>query len=98
MFTRKPKDNAHPLDETITVLISEFAGADSGSEEQKRLAETVKLLMETRAADKAAASSSLSPDMVASITAHLLGIGMILVFESRGIITSKSLSFVPKMK
>lgn len=99
MFYRKPKDERHPLDETIENLISEVAGADSGSDEETAVMQSLKIAMELRIADKAALKpSTMSPDMIASIAANLAGIVMILTFEKANVITSKSLSFVPKIK
>jgi hypothetical protein len=100
VFNRNPKeDPPHDLDETITNLISEFAGLDAGSAEQTAAAVSLKVLMELRAADKLAAKKPvMSPDMIAAIAANLLGIGLILGFEKANVITTKSLSLLPKIR
>jgi hypothetical protein len=68
-------------------------------EEKRFAADNIKTLMEARTADKAGAKQdSVSPDMIASIAGTLLSIGLILGFEKANVITSKSLSFVPKIK
>jgi hypothetical protein len=99
VFSRKTEDETHPLDETISTLISEFAGLETGSAEQNGCADTIKTLMEARTADEAARTRpTMSPDMIVSAAASLLGIALILGFEKANVITSKSLSFVPKIK
>jgi hypothetical protein len=97
VFNRHRPEEPHPLDETIANLISEFAGADSSEEEAERAA-ILKTFWELRAADRLAAKKTLSPDMIAAITANLLGIGMILGFEKANVLTSKSLSLIPKIR
>jgi hypothetical protein len=97
VFNRNRPEETHPLDETITNLISEFAGSETSEEEAERAA-IIKTFWELRAADKLAARRTLSPDMIAAITANLLGIGMILGFEKANVLTSKSLSLIPKIR
>ena len=99
MFDRTPKTpEVHELDKTITDLIAEFAGEED-PEQALALANTVKTLMEARTADKAAAKKpTVSPDAMASIAASLLGIGLILGFEKTNVITTKAVSFIPKIK
>ena len=98
MFNRKPELKSHPLDETIANLISAFPGLEDGSEEYTAAANSLKTLMEARTADEAARKRpTVSPDMLASATASLLGIVMILGFEKANVVTTKSLSFIPKI-
>jgi hypothetical protein len=100
VFNRKVvKDETHDLDETITNLTNGIAGLDDGSAEQAAAVSALKTLWELRAADKKSIErDTLSVDMAASIAASLLGIVAILAFEKSNVITSKSLSFVPKIK
>lgn len=99
MFNRTPAVEAHELDKTITDLISELAGADAGSEEEIALANAVKTLMEARTADKVAAKKpTVSPDALVGAGATLLGIIAILGFEKANVITTKAVSFIPKIK
>lgn len=98
MFTFTKKDNSHELDESITSLISDLAGLDSDSDAYIAAITALKALMEARNADKAEArANSLSAESVAKIAANLLGIGLILGFEKANVLTTKSLSFVPKV-
>jgi hypothetical protein len=99
VFNRKPKEEPHALDETITNLISEIAGLETGSELYTSAVESLKVLIELRISEKEFAKpAKISPDMITSAVTNLLGIGMILGFEKANVITSKSLSFIPKMK
>lgn len=100
MFTSKSKEEkTHPLDSTITATISAIAGHDEGSEQHTAAVNSLKILMELRAADKAVSERApISSDVMAAAATHLLGIVMILGFEKANVITSKSLSFIPKIK
>lgn len=98
MFKRRNFDEAHELDQTITDLISEFAGSDDPEEALQR-AQALKTLMEARTADKAAKSSPIiDPNVLVSAGASLLGIIAILGFEKANVVTSKAVSFVPKIR
>lgn len=99
MFNRQPENQTHELDETITNLISELAGLESGAEAYSAAAESLKVLMEARNADKAARKRpQIDPNQILAVAGTLLSIGLILGFEKANVITSKSLSFVPKLK
>jgi hypothetical protein len=99
MFNHTPKNESHPLDETIEGLISEFAGLTAGDEMHTNAVSSLKTLMELRTADKAARKPTVSPDVMASVVGHLLGISLILGFEmGPNILTSKSLTFVQKIR
>jgi hypothetical protein len=94
-----PEVGPHDLDETISNVISEFAGLDAGSQEQASCAASLKILMELRSADKAEVKKPvMTPDMIAAIAANLLGIALILGFEKANVITTKSLSLLPKIR
>lgn len=99
MFNRAPKTQSpHELDETITSLISEFAG-ETESDKEVELANAIKILMEARTADKAGSKKpSVSPDTIASIAASLLGLGLIMTYEQKNVITTKAFGLVPKIR
>lgn len=99
MFNRKPAETPHALDETIASLISEIQESVSGSEQHTTMVSSLKTLMELRNADIATAKpATITPDAIVTVAGNLLGIGLILGFEKAHVITSKSLSFVPKVK
>jgi hypothetical protein len=93
------KDEPHQLDGPIAKLIDEIDDLTVGDEAHTQAIGSLRTLMETRNADKAANTrSSVSTDVIASAVAHLLGIGMIIGFEKANVITSKALPFVPKIR
>ena len=96
MFNRK--DEPHPLDDVIEHAISELEGMDAGSEERTRAVESLKTLMELRAADKASKKFNVNPDVITAGAMQLVGIFAILGFEKANVITTKALGFVPKVK
>lgn len=99
MFLRNPPIETHPLDETITKLISKLEGMEAGSEEYSKAVVSLQTLMELRAAEQAVAKQHLvSPEKIADIAANLLGISLILGFEKANVVTSKGLGFVPRIK
>jgi hypothetical protein len=98
VFNRKPAVEVHELDETITSVISEISGLEAGTEQYTAAAGSLKVLIEARAVDKATAKPKISPDAIMTVAGNLLGIGLILGFEKANVITTKSLSFVPKVK
>ena len=98
MFNRTPKDESHPLDETIANLIAEISTLTE-DEPRTQAVESLKILMELRNADKAEARKlPVNPDVMIAAGAHILGIAMILGFEKANVITTKSLAFVPKIR
>ena len=98
MFNRRKPTVTHELDSTITNLISAFAGLEDGSDEQAAAAQSLKTLMEARTADKTATNAPIiDPNILVSAAASLIGIISILGFEKANVITTKSLSFIPKI-
>lgn len=98
MFNRNQVDETHALDDTIAKLTNELAGMTAGSEYYTAAANSLKVLMEARTADKEGTKKdSLSIDTVAAIAANLLGIGMMLHHEKVNVITTKALGFIPKI-
>jgi hypothetical protein len=94
VFNRKPSEEEQALNAVITRHISEIETLSVGTEEYIATCDSLKMLMELRATTKRPA---LSPDQFASIAANLLGIVTILSFEKANVLTTKSLSFVPKI-
>jgi len=93
------RDETHQLDEAITKLIKEIDDMTAGDEAHTQAIASLRVLMETRNADKAANKRSpVSSDVIAQALAHLLGIGMIISFEKANVITSKALGFVPRSR
>lgn len=98
MFNRNRPVEPHPLDVVIEDLTRGYAGLDDGSEEQARATESLKTLMELRAADKASKKFNVNADVITAGAMQLVGIIAILSFEKANVITTKALGFVPKTK
>lgn len=99
MFVRKSNDEAHPLDEPIGNLIQALAGMTEGDEAHTQAVQSLKVLMELRNADKAESRKlPVSPDVLTAAGAHILGILLILAYEQKHVLTSKAMSFVPKIR
>ena len=98
MFNRRKPAVTHELDQTITYLIDAFAGLEDGSDEQAASAQSIKTLMEARTADRTATNAPIvDPNILVSAAASLIGIISILGFEKANVVTTKSLSFIPKI-
>ena len=89
-----PEDDA--LDAAIDDLFNELKGFSANEEGYAKAADQlvklIKLKKETNP------SWRVSPDTLALIGANLLGILLILNFERLGVVTSKALGFVGKLR
>jgi hypothetical protein len=94
MFTRKPDTNNQLLEETIERVMLDMKDEDPHTEKfalmSTQLTELYKIRNETR-------SRRVSPDTMAQIIANIFGIGIIVGYEQKHIITSKALGFVRKI-
>lgn len=98
MFRKKPADNTDKMrTEEIVRLYSELVGLDRDSKEYASTLEHIVKLNDLKPDKKAWRPSA---DAVVGAAATLLGIAAILWFEmaKNGVLTSKSLGFVPKPK
>lgn len=99
MFNRKPADTTHQLDDAIDEAISALAGLPDGDEKHTNAVNSLKALMEIRSADLLARKRKTpSPDAVIASCAQLVTVISILGFEKANVITSKSMSFVPRAR
>lgn len=100
MFSRKSHEpDSHVLDESIETLIASLADLDKGEEKYAAKVADLKTLMELRSHDyEAWDKRTVSPEVLVAAGAHILGIVMILGFEKRNVITSKAMSFIPKIR
>jgi hypothetical protein len=99
VFIRKSEDEKHPLDEPIDNLTHSLAGLDEGDEKHTHAVESLKTLMELRNADKSENRKlPVSPEVMTAAGAHILGILLILGFEQKHVLTSKAMSFIPKIR
>lgn len=100
MFNKKTTENDyHDLDETITALIESLSSMEKGGEEYTTVVTNLKTLMELRTADyKAWDEPWVSHEILITAGTHILGIVMLLGFEQRHVLTSKAMSFIPKIR
>lgn len=93
----KPKTAPEPtaLDLAITRVLSAMADTRHIPDDHTMLVDTLVKLQSIKDAQR---PERLSKDAIATITANLMGILLILNHERAGIVTSKALSFVSKLR
>lgn len=99
MFNRDKNVEDTDLQKAITALISQLDDHDASTEEYTTMVSNVKVLVEARQLEEATDKPNRpSADTMLSVGGSVLGILMILGFEKANVITSKGLSFIPKIK
>lgn len=99
MFNRDKNVEDTDLQKAITALISQLDDRDGSTEEYTTMVSNVKVLVEARQLEEATDKPNRpSADTMLSVGGSVLGILMILGFEKANVITSKGLSFIPKIK
>jgi hypothetical protein len=97
MFRQKtPTRELQDLDDLIQSVYSDLAGFTSDEEGFDKASDQLKKLLELRA--KIAPQTRVSPDVLATVGANLLGILMVLGYEHAHVVTSKALQFVTKLR
>lgn len=91
---RKPKHEDR-LDDVIDSLILDLQGFSGTDDEYAKMVKQLDMLYKMQANDK---PDRVSMDALATITANLAGILMILHFEKVNVMTSKAMSFVMKAR
>lgn len=94
MFTLKNKSTKGMLDDSIKHLVDQMELESPDSDEYRKIAENVKILQEAKAQDR----PFISGDTIVSGLATFGGIALILNFEKLGVVTSKALTLLPKIK
>lgn len=94
MFT---SNNSEPTQPQIAIdrLYEELAQYPGDSDEYFKISAQLKVLTDVKAQE---APSSMSPDNIATILSNLAGILLILNHERAGVVASKALSFVMKLR
>jgi hypothetical protein len=99
VFNRDKNVEDTDLQKAITALISQLDDRDGSTEEYTTMVSNVKVLVEARQLEEATDKPNRpSADTMLSVGGSVLGILMILGFEKANVITSKGLSFIPKIK
>jgi len=93
-FNKKPQDAA--LDEAIDDLLVELKAMEGSHSDYSATADQLIKLMKLK--KETAPSWRPSPDALVGVAGSLLSVILILHYEKLGVITSKALSFVTKMK
>ena len=86
------RDKRSNLDKEIDRILLELEDLDSLSEEYNRLLGRLNLLYDAKSKEKD--KKSVSPDVVWTIAANLLGLGLIMNHEKLNVISTKALNFV----
>ena len=94
MFTLKHKATKEMIDESIKHLVDQMELEAPDSDEYRKIAENVKILQEAKAQDK----PFISGDTILNGLATVGGIVLILNFEKLGVVTSKAITLLPKLK
>lgn len=89
----RPKSKLDVEIDRVTTQLAGYYPVDSGYEViLERLKELHKMREETKPRMR------VSPDVLIQSATHILGIAMIIRYEEFNIITTKALSFVPRVK
>jgi hypothetical protein len=94
MFQR-PKPKKSKLDIAIDDVLSDMENHATTTEEFRKLLERLKDLHKMKETDK---PRRPSPDVVIQAATHIIGIALIIRHEQFNIITTKAMSFVPRVK
>src|SRR6266699_2802832 len=89
------KDQPAPLDDLIEDAYAALKGMDEFTEAYTDALKNLKELLEINATEKK--RTTPSPEAVLSAAARLAGIALILAFEQKHVITTKSLSMIPRI-
>jgi hypothetical protein len=94
MFTRQPDKNDQLLTETIDRVLQQLNGEEPQTDQYARMNDQLVKLYAIKNENR---SRRVSPDTLAGIVANLFGIGILVGYEQKHIITSKALGFIRKI-
>lgn len=97
MSTPTPDDKP-TLDEAIELLLLEMKSHEAHSAEYSNCVDQLAKLYDIKKSLEKDNKKIVSSDQVLSVVGNLAGILLILNFERAGIVTTKALSFVSKIK
>jgi predicted component of type VI protein secretion system len=92
---RKPQHELLKLEDIIDNLIAEMAGHEANTKEYEACVKQLGALYRIRAENQ---PDRVSRDTIATVGANLLGIALILHYETVHVVTSKALSFIMKAR
>jgi hypothetical protein len=91
----RAKSKPSVIDPVIDDLISTMAGEEATTEDYQRMVSSLRTLLEAKAATEPE-PQRINPNTLAIIAGNLAGIILILAFEKKNVITSKSLGLLMK--
>lgn len=95
MFTQKPPPDAEGLQKTLDDLFVQMSHVSPDSEEFAQMADQVSKLYVLKETDS---KRRISPDVLATIAANLLGIALIVGHERAHVVTSKAINFLKQLR
>jgi hypothetical protein len=93
-MSRMKNKNLDELEEAIDRLFEALKDQEPGTEDYAKMAALLDQLYKLKEIDS---KSRLSRDVIATIGANLAGVILILSYEHGRVVTSKALTFVPKL-
>ncbi len=94
MFTRHTDKDDQILEEAIEHVLNQLKALEPETDQYARIADQLEKLYKIKNENR---SRRVSPDTLAGIIANLFGIGIIVGYEQKHIITSKALGFIRKI-
>lgn len=94
MFNRKPDPAAVELDRTIAKIHAQMDEDSCETEEFAQMADQVVKLTQLK---KELPSRRVSPDVLATVAANLLGIAIVVGHERANVIGGKAITFVKQL-
>jgi hypothetical protein len=91
-------DEKPTLDKAIENLLAEMAGHDGDSDEFSKCVDQLAKLYDIKKSIEKDNKKIVSYDQLLAVAGNLAGILLILNFERAGVVTTKALSFVSKIK
>lgn len=95
MFTPKDPDEKSGLEKAIDTVLSEMATLSSDSEDYAKMVDQLTKLYSLKEIDQ---PKRISPDTLAIVLGHVVGILMIVGHERTHVVTSKAMQFVLKLR
>lgn len=96
MLTLRGKNEPSPLDPLIDDVIAEMKGYEATEAEYKKLLSVLRDLLDAKAAEPK--PREISPDTMAIVAGNLLGVALVLLFETKGVINSRALNMIGRPK
>lgn len=97
LFPKKTNAETSTLKDVRNAITTQLGNTDPGSDEHRQLLQDLKLVCELINQDKTTWSFKPSADVLINGAISLISIAAILRHEQFNVITSKAMSFLPKL-